>query len=166
MTIPIYQLVFPGGDTNIVANFEYRIPIVGPVTLAYFFDAGVDKLSLPSQLKLNPDAHPAVEPGIPGSRLFGHGRDRARHAKDARFHRPGAASADAGGERAVPAVLGVQSACCSAAICSRPSWPTAPISPTMATFASAVAQFGSTASLPGTARHVPLLRRPDLLRNA
>jgi len=52
--IPIYQLVFPGGDTNVVTNFEYRIPIVGPVTLAAFFDAGIDKLSLSSQLKLNP----------------------------------------------------------------------------------------------------------------
>jgi outer membrane protein insertion porin family len=54
MQIPIYQLVFPGGDTNIVTNFEYRIPIVGPVTLAFFIDAGIDKLSLASQLKLNP----------------------------------------------------------------------------------------------------------------
>ncbi|HVT94143.1 MAG TPA: outer membrane protein assembly factor BamA [Bryobacteraceae bacterium] len=54
MTIPIYQLVAPGGDTNLTANFEYRIPLVGPVTLAPFFDAGLDKLSLPGQLKLNP----------------------------------------------------------------------------------------------------------------
>jgi outer membrane protein insertion porin family len=54
LTIPVYQLVFPGGDTNVVTNFEYRIPIVGPVTLAYFFDAGIDKLSLPGELKLNP----------------------------------------------------------------------------------------------------------------
>lgn len=53
--IPIYQLVFPGGDTSAVANFEYRIPIVGPVTLAYFFDAGIDRLLLPNQLRLNPD---------------------------------------------------------------------------------------------------------------
>ena len=52
--IPIYQLIFPGGDTNIVTNFEYRIPIFGPVTLALFFDAGVDKLSFANQLKLNP----------------------------------------------------------------------------------------------------------------
>jgi outer membrane protein insertion porin family len=54
MTIPTYQLTFPGGDTNVVTNFEYRIPIVGPVVLAAFVDAGIDKLSLPSQLKLNP----------------------------------------------------------------------------------------------------------------
>jgi outer membrane protein insertion porin family len=53
MQIPSYQLAFPGGDTNVVTNFEYRIPIVGPVTLAIFGDAGIDKLSLPGQLKLN-----------------------------------------------------------------------------------------------------------------
>ena len=52
-TIPAYRIVFPGGDTNIITNLEYRIPIVGPVTLALFLDAGVDKLSLANQLKLN-----------------------------------------------------------------------------------------------------------------
>lgn len=52
--IPAYQMVFPGGDTNIIGNFEYRIPIFGPVTLAAFFDAGVNRLSNTSQLKLNP----------------------------------------------------------------------------------------------------------------
>jgi outer membrane protein insertion porin family len=54
MTIPSYQLAFPGGDTNVVTNFEYRIPIIGPITLAIFLDAGIDKLSLPGQLRLNP----------------------------------------------------------------------------------------------------------------
>ncbi len=53
--IPTYQLVFPGGDTEGVANIEYRIPIFGPVTLAAFVDAGVNKLSRGSQLELNPD---------------------------------------------------------------------------------------------------------------
>jgi outer membrane protein insertion porin family len=54
MTVPSYQVTFPGGDTNVVGNFEYRIPIVGPVTLALFADAGIDKLIFPGQLKLNP----------------------------------------------------------------------------------------------------------------
>ncbi len=54
MTVPSYQVTFPGGDTNIVGNFEYRIPIVGPVTLAIFADAGIDKLLFPGQLRLNP----------------------------------------------------------------------------------------------------------------
>ncbi|MCS7025510.1 MAG: outer membrane protein assembly factor BamA [Bryobacteraceae bacterium] len=52
--IPIYQLIFPGGDTQGVGNFEYRIPIVGPVVLAAFFDAGLNKISRPGQLALNP----------------------------------------------------------------------------------------------------------------
>ncbi|MFL6448841.1 MAG: outer membrane protein assembly factor BamA [Bryobacteraceae bacterium] len=54
-TIPTYQLILPGGDTAVVFNYEYRIPIVGPVTLAPFIDAGVDRLTLPSQLGLNAD---------------------------------------------------------------------------------------------------------------
>ena len=34
MNVPSYQLITPGGDWQSVGNFEYRIPIVGPVTLA------------------------------------------------------------------------------------------------------------------------------------
>jgi outer membrane protein insertion porin family len=52
--VPSYQLVFPGGDMASWANFEYRIPIVGPVTLALFLDAGVDRLIRTDQLQLNP----------------------------------------------------------------------------------------------------------------
>jgi outer membrane protein insertion porin family len=50
MTIPTYQLITPGGDATAVGNFEYRIPIVGPVTLALFADAGMDRILRPSQL--------------------------------------------------------------------------------------------------------------------
>jgi len=53
--VPSYQLVTPGGDTALVGNFEYRIPIVGPVGLALFFDAGMNRLVNTSQLKINPD---------------------------------------------------------------------------------------------------------------
>ncbi len=52
MTIPIYQLITPGGDTHAVTNFEYRIPIVGPVTLAVFADAGINKILLTNQLRM------------------------------------------------------------------------------------------------------------------
>jgi outer membrane protein insertion porin family len=55
MTIPIYQTIFPGGDLQAVGNFEYRIPIAGPVTLAAFFDAGLDKIVQPNQLTIKPD---------------------------------------------------------------------------------------------------------------
>ncbi len=53
-TIPIYRMIYPGGDTQLIGNFEYRIPIVGPVTLAGFFDAGMNKISRPAQLTMNP----------------------------------------------------------------------------------------------------------------
>jgi outer membrane protein insertion porin family len=53
MTIPIYQAVAIGGDTQAISNFEYRIPIFGPVTLAAFFDAGWDRVSMPSQLTMS-----------------------------------------------------------------------------------------------------------------
>jgi outer membrane protein insertion porin family len=53
--IPSYQFLLPGGDTAAVFNYEYRIPIVGPVTLAPFVDAGMNRLTMPGQLGLNAD---------------------------------------------------------------------------------------------------------------
>jgi outer membrane protein insertion porin family len=53
-TVPAYQIIFPGGDTQVVTNLEYRIPIFGPVTLALFVDAGVNRILIPSQLTMNP----------------------------------------------------------------------------------------------------------------
>jgi outer membrane protein insertion porin family len=52
--IPFYQITTPGGDTTGVFNFEYRIPIFGPVTLAPFFDAGINRISFTNQLRVNP----------------------------------------------------------------------------------------------------------------
>ncbi len=52
ITIPVEQIIFPGGDTQVVTNLEYRIPIVGPVTLAPFLDTGWDFISLPNQLRI------------------------------------------------------------------------------------------------------------------
>ncbi len=54
MNVPAYQLITPGGDTQLLGNFEYRIPIVGPVTLAPFFDAGVDRILRANQLTMEP----------------------------------------------------------------------------------------------------------------
>ncbi|HVP46796.1 MAG TPA: outer membrane protein assembly factor BamA [Bryobacteraceae bacterium] len=54
ITIPTYQLITPGGDTQLIGNFEYRIKIFGPVTLALFTDIGQNRILLPSELKMNP----------------------------------------------------------------------------------------------------------------
>jgi outer membrane protein insertion porin family len=52
--VPFYQLAFPGGDAHVVGNFEYRIPIFGPVILAIFMDAGIDRILRPGQLNMDP----------------------------------------------------------------------------------------------------------------
>jgi outer membrane protein insertion porin family len=52
ITIPVEQIIFPGGDTNLVNNLEYRIPIIGPVTVAAFVDTGFDFISNQSQLRV------------------------------------------------------------------------------------------------------------------
>ena len=52
-TVPIFRLNFPGGDTRMVYNLEYRIPLFGPVTVAPFFDIGFNKILLKDQVRLN-----------------------------------------------------------------------------------------------------------------
>ncbi len=51
--LPAYRLIYPGGDTSVIGNVEYRIPLVGPVTLVPFMDLGFDAILRPSQLQLN-----------------------------------------------------------------------------------------------------------------
>jgi outer membrane protein insertion porin family len=53
--VPVHRLIFPGGDTSFVGNLEYRIPIVGPVTLAPFADFGMVMALRSSQLQINED---------------------------------------------------------------------------------------------------------------
>ncbi len=65
--VPSYQLILPGGDTAGVFNYEYRIPLIGPVTLAPFVDVGIDRLTLPSQLGLNPGRVDQLNGLFPGA---------------------------------------------------------------------------------------------------
>src|SRR4029077_10469630 len=55
-SVPVltYVATLPGGDVQTSGNVEYRIPIVGPVTAALFFDGGTDGIARPSALKLDP----------------------------------------------------------------------------------------------------------------
>jgi len=55
VTVPLAvpQIVFTGGDTSIVTNLEYRIPIAGPVTVAIFNDFGINAAARQSQLRLS-----------------------------------------------------------------------------------------------------------------
>jgi outer membrane protein insertion porin family len=58
VTVPIAvnSINLPGGDTSIFSNFEYRIHVVGPVTLAPFADVGMVFAARESQLKVFPDS--------------------------------------------------------------------------------------------------------------
>ncbi|HUS18202.1 MAG TPA: outer membrane protein assembly factor BamA [Terriglobales bacterium] len=53
INIPVSRITLPGGDTNIVGNVEYRIPIVGPVTIAAFADIGMNFITRANQLRLS-----------------------------------------------------------------------------------------------------------------
>jgi outer membrane protein insertion porin family len=54
---PYNTLIFPGGDTTVVTNFEYTVPIIPErVQIAYFIDAGTDFVWHTSQLQLAPAA--------------------------------------------------------------------------------------------------------------
>ncbi len=65
-SFPINSPIFPGGDTEIVGNFEYRVPIVGStVSLAYFVDAGMNMVLWPNQLKLAAGALSQIESNYP-----------------------------------------------------------------------------------------------------
>jgi outer membrane protein insertion porin family len=89
-TIPSYQMVFPGGDTKFVGNFEYRIPIFGPLTAALFFDAGLNKLANASQLKLNPGRVDELngrfpEAAFPGRAIIASGTQKLRTSTGIEF---------------------------------------------------------------------------------
>jgi outer membrane protein insertion porin family len=52
--LPVQTIVQPGGDLSTFGNAEYRISIVGPLTLAPFMDVGIDPIVRNSQLRINP----------------------------------------------------------------------------------------------------------------
>jgi outer membrane protein insertion porin family len=66
-SVPIlaYSISFPGGDFQTVGNFEYRIPIAGPVTAALFIDAGTVGIVNSSGLKLDPTGLANLETTFP-----------------------------------------------------------------------------------------------------
>jgi outer membrane protein insertion porin family len=49
--LPIYRMVSIGGDTQLITNLEYRIPIISQVTFAFFTDFGMNFDAQPGQLR-------------------------------------------------------------------------------------------------------------------
>jgi len=67
MTVPVvaYTISFPGGDTQGVANFEYRIPIAGPVSMSLFTDVGTDGTLRKDGLRLDPTGVANINSNFP-----------------------------------------------------------------------------------------------------
>ncbi len=65
MDIPVYRRTYPGGDASLVGNYEYRIPLMGPVTLALFVDAGINRVIFPNQLQINNGRWAALNSAYP-----------------------------------------------------------------------------------------------------
>jgi outer membrane protein insertion porin family len=64
-----YTIVYPGGDTQVVGNLEYRIPLAGPVSMTLFADGGVNGILRRSQLKLDPTGLEQLRRQFPNATL-------------------------------------------------------------------------------------------------
>ena len=59
--LPIYRLVSIGGDSQVTANLEYRIPIVNQVTFAFFTDFGMNMDLKTNQLLQSTSGHALIQ---------------------------------------------------------------------------------------------------------
>ncbi len=64
-----YTVTFPGGDSQIVGNAEYRIPLVGPVSMSLFFDVGLNGALRRSQLRLNQEGLDSLATKFPSATI-------------------------------------------------------------------------------------------------
>jgi len=71
--LPIYALSPIGGDTEITSNMEYRIPIAGPVTFAFYDDLGLNMALNHNQLLENPQASATMSSGLYGCPIYTNG---------------------------------------------------------------------------------------------
>jgi len=71
--LPVYGVVSTGGDTNLITNAEYRIPIAGPVTLSIFNDFGIVGALNNGQLKQSPQGFASLTAPLYGCPVFNNG---------------------------------------------------------------------------------------------
>ena len=58
--LPVYGIASIGGDANFNTNLEYRIPVVGPFTFAFFDDFGLDAAVSHGQLLQSPEGYASL----------------------------------------------------------------------------------------------------------
>jgi outer membrane protein insertion porin family len=71
--LPVYGIASIGGDTNLTANAEYRIPVIGPFTFAFFDDFGIDSATNHSQLKQSPEGFASLTAPLYGCPVYNNG---------------------------------------------------------------------------------------------
>lgn len=71
--IPVYGIASIGGDTSLVTNAEYRIPIAGPVTFSFFDDFGLDLVTNRGQLKQSPEGFASLTAPLYGCPVYNSG---------------------------------------------------------------------------------------------
>ena len=71
--IPVYGIVSIGGDTNLTANAEYRIPIAGPVTISFFDDFSMDMALNKGQLEQSPEGFATLTAPLYGCPVYNNG---------------------------------------------------------------------------------------------
>ena len=71
--LPVYGIASIGGDTQFTANAEYRIPIAGPVMIAFFDDFGIDTALNRGQLKQSPEGFASLLAPLYGCPVYNNG---------------------------------------------------------------------------------------------
>jgi outer membrane protein insertion porin family len=71
--LPVYGIASIGGDTNLTANAEYRIPVIGPFTFAFFDDFGIDSAVSRGQLKQSPEGFASLTAPLYGCPVYNNG---------------------------------------------------------------------------------------------
>jgi outer membrane protein insertion porin family len=71
--LPIYGVASIGGDSNLTANAEYRIPIVGPFTFSIFDDFGIDSAVNHGQLEQSPQGFASLTAPLYGCPVYNNG---------------------------------------------------------------------------------------------
>ena len=71
--LPVYGIASIGGDTKLTANVEYRIPVVGPFTFAFFDDFGIDSAVNHNQLKQSPEGFASLPAPLYGCPVYNNG---------------------------------------------------------------------------------------------
>jgi outer membrane protein insertion porin family len=71
--IPVYGVASIGGDTNLISNAEYRIPIVGSATFSFFTDFGIDVAANHGQLKQSPEGFASLTAPLYGCPVYNNG---------------------------------------------------------------------------------------------